>query len=50
MDTVVHRQAVMLAYNDIARFFGVLFLGTLPCLLLLPRRTSAQPARPATPH
>jgi DHA2 family multidrug resistance protein len=41
MDTVVHRQAVMLAYNDIAGFFGVLFLCTLPCLLLLPRRTKS---------
>ncbi len=44
MDTVVHRQAVMLAYNDIAGVFGVLFLCTLPCLLLLPRSHSAQPA------
>src|SRR6266436_563380 len=44
VDALVHRQAAMLAYNDIARFFGVMFLCTLPLLLLFPRRKSARPA------
>jgi DHA2 family multidrug resistance protein len=48
VDALVHRQAAMLAYNDIARFFGVLFLCTLPFLLLFPRRKSARPASTST--
>src|SRR5262244_3747791 len=50
VDALVHRQAAMLAYNDVARVFGVLFLCTLPSLLLFPRRKSAHSASPATPH
>ena len=50
VDALVHRQAAMLAYNDIARFFGVMFLCTLPLLLLFPRRKIAQPASTSTPH
>src|SRR6266478_6323308 len=50
IDALVHRQAAMLAYNDIARFFGVLFLCTLPLLLLFPRRKIAQPASTSTRH
>jgi len=49
VDALVHRQAAMLAYNDIARFFGVMFLCTLPLLLLFPRRKIAQPASTSTP-
>lgn len=38
VDTLVHRQAAMLAYNDLAWLFGVLFLCTLPFVWLLARR------------
>jgi DHA2 family multidrug resistance protein len=38
VDTLVHRQASMLAYNDLAWVFGIMFLCTLPLLYLLPRR------------
>jgi DHA2 family multidrug resistance protein len=44
-DTLVQRQAAMLAYNDIAWFFGVMFLGALPFVWLLSRRKIAQTAR-----
>jgi DHA2 family multidrug resistance protein len=37
----VNRQAAMLAYNDLAWTFGVMFLATLPLLLLLRRRHPA---------
>ena len=50
IDALVHRQAAMLAYNDIARFFGVMFLCTLPLLLLFPRRKSARPSSTSTRH
>lgn len=36
----VNRQSAMLAYNDIAWIFGLMFLATLPCLFLLPGRRS----------
>lgn len=38
VDTLVHRQASMLAYNNLAWVFGIMFLCTLPLLYLLPRR------------
>lgn len=37
VDSLVHRQASMLAYNDLAWVFGIMFLCTLPLLYLLPR-------------
>src|SRR6266568_2055571 len=45
VDALVHRQAAILAYNDVARVFGVLFLCTLPLLLLFPRTKRTHPAR-----
>jgi len=50
VDTLIHRQAAMLAYNDLAWFFGVMFLGTIPFLFLLSRRKRAQAASPSTQH
>ena len=50
VDTLIHRQAAMLAYNDLAWFFGVMFLGTIPFLFLLSRRKIAQAASPSTQH
>lgn len=38
IDSVVKRQAAMMAYNDSSLIFGVLFLVTLPLILLLPTR------------
>jgi DHA2 family multidrug resistance protein len=37
-DSLVHRQATMLAYNNLAWIFGIMFLCTLPLLYLFPRR------------
>lgn len=42
VDSMVHRQAAILAYNDLAWLFGILFLATLPVLVFLPRRHRAQ--------
>ena len=42
----VNRQAAMLAYNDLAWTFGVMFLATLPLLFLLSRRQAV----PSAPH
>ena len=39
IDSVVNRHAIMLAYNDVSRIFGVLFLVTIPLVFLLPGRT-----------
>jgi DHA2 family multidrug resistance protein len=50
VDALVHRQAAMLAYNDVARVFGVLFLCTLPLLWLFPRRHSVQSGSPSVQH
>jgi len=44
----VNRQAAMLAYNDLAWIFGVMFLATLPLLFLLRRRQTAPSAAQAT--
>jgi DHA2 family multidrug resistance protein len=38
VDNLVHRQASMLAYNNLAWIFGIMFLCTLPLLYLFPRR------------
>ena len=48
VDTMVHRQAAMLAYNDIAWVFGVMFLATVPLLFLLSRKRTTQAASPST--
>jgi DHA2 family multidrug resistance protein len=50
VEALLHRQAAMLAYNDVARVFGVLFLCTLPLLWFFPRRKRAQPVRPLSRH
>src|SRR5882672_5438776 len=50
VDSLIHRQAAMLAYNDLAWFFGVMFLGTLPFLFLLSRRQIAQAANTSARH
>ena len=44
VDSLVHRQAAILAYNDLAWLFGIMFLATLPLLFFLPRRPRAQAA------
>ena len=38
VDALVHRQASMLSYNNLAWIFGIMFLCTLPLLFLFPRR------------
>lgn len=38
VDRLINLQATMMAYNDVSKIFGVLFLCTLPFLLLLPGR------------
>ena len=50
VDSLVHRQAAMLAYNDIAWFFGVMFLGTIPFLFLLSRKRIARAGSTSTRH
>ena len=50
VETVVQRQAAMLAYNDVARVFGVLFLCTLPLLWLFPRRHRVHAGRLSARH
>jgi DHA2 family multidrug resistance protein len=44
VDSLVHRQAAILAYNDLAWLFGIMFLATLPLLFFLPRRPRARAA------
>ena len=36
IDRMVNLQATMLAYNDVSWFFGILFLGLVPFVVLLP--------------
>ena len=48
--SLVHRQATILAYNDLAWLFGIMFLATLPLLFFLPRRQRAQAASKSTQH
>jgi DHA2 family multidrug resistance protein len=50
VDNVVHRQAAILAYNDLAWLFGIMFLATLPLLFFLPRRPRARAANKASQH
>lgn len=38
-DRIVNIQATMLAYNDVSWFFGLLFLGTIPLVLMLPGKS-----------
>jgi DHA2 family multidrug resistance protein len=38
VESMVQRQAAILAYNDLAWLFGMMFLATLPLLVFLPRR------------
>ena len=45
VNSEVNRQAAILAYNDLAWVFGVMFLGTLPFLFLLRRRQAAPSAQ-----
>jgi len=40
-DLMVNRQATMLAYNDVSWILGLLFLSTIPVILLLPGRGKA---------
>jgi len=50
-DATVQRQAEMLAYNDIAWVFSVMFLGILPFIFLVLRKKAVAPASPgAAPH
>jgi DHA2 family multidrug resistance protein len=44
VDSLVQRQAAILAYNDLAWLFGLMFLATLPLLFFLPRRPRVQAA------
>jgi DHA2 family multidrug resistance protein len=44
INTEVNRQAAILAYNDLAWTFGMMFLATIPCLFLLSRRQAAPSA------
>ena len=39
---ILNRQATMLAYNDVSRILGFLFLFTIPMVLLLPGRKKVQ--------
>jgi DHA2 family multidrug resistance protein len=52
LDGTVNRQATMLAYNDVFWMLGMLFVLTLPLLLLLQGRAPRPaPARPQpAPH
>jgi len=50
VDNLVNRQAAILAYNDLAWLFGIMFLATLPLLFFLPRRQRAQAASKPSQH
>jgi DHA2 family multidrug resistance protein len=39
---IVNMQATMQAYNDVSWLFGLLFLGTIPLVLLLPGRAALE--------
>jgi len=49
INRIINRQATMLAYNDLSWIFGLLFLCTIPLVLLLPGRSSVagKPLKPA---
>jgi DHA2 family multidrug resistance protein len=40
IDRIVYMQSTMLAYNDVSWVFGLLFLSTIPMVLLLPGRAA----------
>jgi MFS transporter, DHA2 family, multidrug resistance protein len=44
VDVEVNRQATMLAYNDLAAIFGLMFLATLPVLFFLSNKRATAPA------
>jgi DHA2 family multidrug resistance protein len=44
-DKIVNRQASMMAYNDVSWVFGVLFVCTIPLVLLLPSRSAIRASR-----
>jgi DHA2 family multidrug resistance protein len=44
VDAEVNRQATMLAYNDLAAIFGLMFLATLPVLFFLSNKRATAPA------
>ena len=50
VESLLQRQAAMLAYNDVARVFGVLFLCTLALLWLFPRRHTVQSGSTSALH
>src|SRR5262249_18512946 len=49
-DSLVNRQATMLAYNDIAWVFSIMFLCIVPFIVLFLRQPAAAPAIPASGH
>ncbi len=40
LNVLVHRQATMMAYNDVSWILGLLFVATIPFALLLPSRSA----------
>lgn len=44
-DRIINRQATMMAYNDVSWIFGLLFLCTLPLVLLLPGISTVRASR-----
>jgi DHA2 family multidrug resistance protein len=53
LDSTVHRQATMMAYNDVFWIMGMLFIFGLPLLLLLgtrPRRPASAPSNTSSQH
>jgi DHA2 family multidrug resistance protein len=50
INTMVNRQARMLAYNDISWMMGAMFLAALPLLFLLPGRKGLRPPGGETGH
>jgi DHA2 family multidrug resistance protein len=46
-DALVNQQATMMAYNDVFWTLGLLFLLTLPCILLMPKRKPFQNGKAA---
>jgi DHA2 family multidrug resistance protein len=44
-DRIINRQASMMAYNDVSWVFGILFVCTIPLVLLLPSRSAIRASR-----
>jgi MFS transporter, DHA2 family, multidrug resistance protein len=38
-EKIIYMQSTMLAYNDVSRLFGLMFLSTIPFVMLLPPRS-----------